>query len=112
MGIISDTCFILEKYQIWLSGSTLFIVGFTQLAANTAPTDLVCQLNDIFSVFDALAERHGLEKIKTIGDGYMCAGGIPQPNHTNPGDTVAAGLAMMEFLKERRSRAMPENRHG
>ena len=65
------------------------IVGFTQLAAKTAPTELVCQLNDIFSVFDALAERHGLEKIKTIGDAYMVVGGVPAPM-TNHAEAVMA----------------------
>ncbi len=55
------------------------IVNFTALSANLAPTELVALLNDIFSTFDDLAEKHGLEKIKTIGDAYMVVGGIPYP---------------------------------
>jgi len=55
------------------------IVNFTQLAARMSPTELVNLLNQIFSAFDRLAERHGLEKIKTIGDAYMAVGGVPLP---------------------------------
>jgi PAS domain S-box-containing protein len=60
------------------------IVNFTALSAALAPTELVNLLNEIFSTFDHLAERHHLEKIKTIGDAYMVVGGIPNamPNHT------------------------------
>ncbi len=59
------------------------IVDFTSLSTNVEPTDLVDLLNKIFSSFDKLAEKHGLEKIKTIGDAYMVAGGLPthQENH-------------------------------
>lgn len=55
------------------------IVGFTAFAANMLPTVLVRLLNTIFSVFDHLTEKHGLEKIKTTGDRYMVAGGLPEP---------------------------------
>ncbi len=59
------------------------LVGFTELASRILPTEVIEILNTIFSEFDQLAERHGLEKIKTIGDAYMVVGGIPipQPNH-------------------------------
>jgi class 3 adenylate cyclase len=53
------------------------IVDFTTLAARITPTELVGVLNQIFSLFDQLAEQHGLEKIKTIGDAYMVVGGLP-----------------------------------
>src|SRR5919199_687286 len=53
------------------------IVGFTPLSARTSPEELVNLLNEIFSTFDQLAEQYGLEKIKTIGDAYMVAGGLP-----------------------------------
>ena len=55
------------------------IVGFTALSAVMNPIDLVELLNQIFSRFDLLCERHGLEKIKTIGDAYMAVGGLPNP---------------------------------
>jgi len=54
------------------------IVGFTPLSERMVPDDLVGLLNRIFTAFDRLADRHGLEKIKTIGDAYMVAGGLPQ----------------------------------
>jgi len=59
------------------------LVGFTTLSAHIAPEQVVYLLNEIFSTFDGLAERHGLEKIKTIGDAYMAASGIstPRPDH-------------------------------
>jgi len=61
--------------------SVLFadLVGFTSHAAKTSPEALVTMLNELFSTFDKLAEQHGLEKIKTIGDAYMVVAGIPQP---------------------------------
>ncbi|HEY9610653.1 MAG TPA: adenylate/guanylate cyclase domain-containing protein [Allocoleopsis sp.] len=55
------------------------IVGFTPLSARVSPHELVSLLNEIFSTFDQLAQKHGLEKIKTIGDAYMVAGGLPMP---------------------------------
>ncbi len=59
------------------------IVGFTPLSTRIKPTELVNLLNEIFSTFDALTEKHGLEKIKTIGDAYMVVGGLPlaKPDH-------------------------------
>ena len=61
--------------------SVLFadIVGFTTLSTKKTPEELVTMLNELFSLFDRLAEQHGLEKIKTIGDAYMVVAGIPQP---------------------------------
>ena len=65
------------------------IVEFTPIAASISPAQIVQLLNDIFSCFDALAEKHGLEKIKTIGDAYMVVGGLPEPK-TNHACAVAA----------------------
>ncbi len=55
------------------------IVGFTTLSNQMKPDDLISLLNDVFSEFDKLASKHGLEKIKTIGDAYMCVSGLPIP---------------------------------
>ncbi len=65
----------------FLEATVLFvdIVGFTPLSAKLPPRTLVEMLNDVFSRFDALTEKHGLEKIKTIGDAYMVVGGVPTP---------------------------------
>jgi class 3 adenylate cyclase len=70
--------------------SVLFadLVGFTPLAGERPPEEVVALLDRIFSAFDELADRHGLEKIKTIGDAYMVAGGIPVP-HPDPAAAVA-----------------------
>jgi PAS domain S-box-containing protein len=82
----------LKRYQNTIADSfegvsVLFadIVGFTEFSARTSPTELVKILNLIFSKFDQLAERHGLEKIKTIGDSYMVVAGLPTPrsDHAN-----------------------------
>ncbi|WP_445244281.1 adenylate/guanylate cyclase domain-containing protein [Microcoleus sp. OTE_8_concoct_300] len=72
--------------------SVLFadIVGFTELSARMSPTELVKRLNVIFSHFDQLAEKYGVEKIKTIGDAYMVVGGLPRPR-----DDHAEAIAQM-----------------
>ena len=75
------------------------IVKFTEMAANTSPTALVCQLNDIFSAFDAIADRHGLEKIKTIGDAYMVVGGVPSPQANHAEAVMAMAIEMMAFAE-------------
>lgn len=64
------------------------IVGFTPLSARITPTELVNLLNEIFSKFDQLTEKHGLEKIKTIGDAYMVVGGLPVPKE-NSAEAIA-----------------------
>ncbi len=64
------------------------ITDFTGLASQISPTELVSLLNQIFSSFDRLAERHGLEKIKTIGDAYMVVGGLPKPR-TDHAEAIA-----------------------
>jgi len=72
----NDQSFLAEGYH---SVTVLFadIVGFTMLSEKIAPSDLVKFLNEVFSKFDELTEAYGLEKIKTIGDAYMVAGGVP-----------------------------------
>jgi class 3 adenylate cyclase len=64
------------------------IVGFTEISSRTSPQELVELLNKIFSAFDRLSEQYGLEKIKTIGDNYMVAGGLPLPC-TNHAESIA-----------------------
>ncbi|MFP4009209.1 MAG: adenylate/guanylate cyclase domain-containing protein [Spirulinaceae cyanobacterium] len=70
--------------------SVLFadLVRFTELSERVSPTELVEILNVIFSEFDQLCDRHGLEKIKTIGDAYMVVGGLPTPN-SNHAEAIA-----------------------
>jgi class 3 adenylate cyclase len=70
------------------------LVGFTTLAAHIGPDQVVYLLNEIFSGFDGIAESHGLEKIKTIGDAYMAAAGIPvtRPDHAEASARMALAL--------------------
>ncbi len=72
--------------------------GFTGHAEGLEPAALVQQLDQFFSKFDEIAERHGIEKLKTIGDSYMCVGGLPEPNRTNPADACLAGFEMLDFV--------------
>lgn len=74
------------------------LVGFTEMSSSMAPSDLVEMLNHIFTEFDRLAERHGLEKIKTIGDSYMAAGGLPEPDPDHPAKVGEFALGMREVI--------------
>ncbi|MEA3476953.1 MAG: adenylate/guanylate cyclase domain-containing protein [Bacteroidota bacterium] len=73
--------------------------GFTKIAEKLTPRQLVEELDNCFLEFDRIIDKHNLEKIKTIGDAYMCAGGIPAANTTNPIDVVKAGLEIKEFME-------------
>ena len=73
--------------------------GFTKIAENLTPHELVEELNQCFMEFDRIMDKHNLEKIKTIGDAYMCAGGIPVANETNPFDIVKAGLEIKQYME-------------
>jgi len=92
--------------------------GFTKIAERLTPEQIVHELNRCFLAFDEILEKFDLEKIKTIGDGYMCAGGLPKDNKTNPIDAVRAALAMQQFMynlkleKEAKGEAIWELRLG
>jgi len=91
-----------RKYRM---ATVLFsdIQGFTKIAEHLNPETLVDQLDSVFFYFDQIVGEFNIEKIKTIGDAYMCAGGIPEKNRTNPVEVVLAALEMqrhMEDLKE------------
>ncbi|MBL7826524.1 MAG: tetratricopeptide repeat protein, partial [Saprospiraceae bacterium] len=73
--------------------------NFTTIAEKLSPEALVKELDDCFRLFDGIVEKYGLEKIKTIGDAYMCAGGIPEPSQTHALDTVRAAIEMQRELK-------------
>ncbi len=92
--------------------------GFTNIAEKFTPTQVIEELNHCFLAFDEICDKYNLEKIKTIGDAYMCAGGLPTPNSTNPYDVVCAGLEMQEWMarwkkeKEAKNEAVWELRLG
>nr|WP_017717105.1 adenylate/guanylate cyclase domain-containing protein [Oscillatoria sp. PCC 10802] len=75
------------------------IVGFTELSATITPTELVGLLNQIFSRFDRLAEKHALEKIKTIGDAYMVVGGLPVPRKDHAEAVAEMAIDMHEEIR-------------
>ncbi|GBF50166.1 adenylate/guanylate cyclase catalytic domain protein [Leptospira ryugenii] len=72
--------------------------NFTQSAEKLTPEELIQQLDTIFSQFDEIAIRHTFEKLKTIGDSYMAAGGIPQGNFTHPVDACLFALEVRSFM--------------
>jgi class 3 adenylate cyclase len=84
------------------SVSILFsdIQGFTSIAAKMTPNDLVKRLGECFNAFDEIISRYHLEKIKTIGDAYMCAGGIPNPSSTHPVDMIHAAREMINWVNK------------
>ena len=76
------------------------IVNFTQVAANMSPSQVFAMLNRIFSAFDELAEHYGLEKIKTIGDAYMVAGGLNEDLSDYSAAVADMAIAMRELLRK------------
>jgi class 3 adenylate cyclase len=73
--------------------------NFTQASEKLSAAELVMEIHHCYSEFDKIISKYNLEKIKTIGDSYMCAGGLPVPNKTNAEDTVRAALEICEFIK-------------
>ncbi|MBX7041565.1 MAG: hypothetical protein K1X85_01580 [Ignavibacteria bacterium] len=75
------------------------IKGFTVIAETLSAQELVTQLDECFRAFDKIVDKHGLEKIRTIGDAYVCACGLPKPVPDNAVRTVRAALDMVTFIK-------------
>jgi class 3 adenylate cyclase len=76
------------------------IVDFTAMSSNADPVEVVNLLNDVFSEFDELANKHGLEKIKTIGDAYMVAAGLPEPRPDHSEAILLFALEMLEAVEK------------
>lgn len=89
---------IAENYP---SASILFadLVGFTPMSARMTPSEMIELLNTIYSHFDGLAEKYGVEKIRTIGDNYMAASGVPAPRPDHAQALAQMALDMLEFAK-------------
>lgn len=75
--------------------------NFTQVAEGMSPTELVSEMHACFEAFDAITEKYQIEKIKTIGDAYMAAGGMSAGNEASVRNTVLAALEMQDYIKER-----------
>lgn len=99
------------KPVYYQSASILFtdFKDFTKLAEQLTPEELVEELDYCFSSFDMIIEAHNLEKLKTIGDSYMCVGGIPTPNPTHAIDAVLAALQIQAFMGWRRQEKIQNN---
>lgn len=92
--------------------SVLFadLVGFTELSSRLSPADLVELLNTIFSEFDRLAEKNGLEKIKTVGDAYMVVAGLPEPHQKEPSLAMAKmALDMLAAITQLNQQYLNDN---
>ena len=77
-------------------------VGFSRMAAGREPEELVAMLDRTFVAFDEIMARHGLEKIKTIGDAYMCVSGLPEPQADHAARAVRAALDVQRYLSNDR----------
>tara|TARA_B100001939_G_scaffold136321_2_gene118355 strand:+ start:3206 stop:10255 length:7050 start_codon:yes stop_codon:yes gene_type:complete len=82
--------------------SVLFtdFVGFTKAAARLSPAELIQELDGCFSQFDEVSRRNNMEKLKTIGDAYMCAGGLPVPNEGHAIDACLTALEFRSFMNQ------------
>ena len=76
--------------------------SFTEASAKLSAQDLVSEINACFEVFDGIMDKYGIEKIKTIGDAYMAAGGLPVPSDGSTKNTVLAALDMQTFISRRK----------
>ena len=92
-----DNQTIADQYE---AVSVLFadVVGSTALAVRLPPRTLVDVLNDAFSYFDSLVDKYGIEKIRTIGDNYMVASGVPHPRHDHAQALANLALEMNEYV--------------
>jgi adenylate cyclase len=84
--------------------------NFTQASELLSPEELVKEINYCYSEFDKIITKYGIEKIKTIGDAYMCAGGLPVTNSTHPIDVVRAGLEFQQFILKNKSERIIQNK--
>ena len=84
--------------------------GFTQISEKLKPSELVAEIHTCFKAFDEIISKHNIEKIKTIGDSYMCAGGLPLANKTHATDIVKAALEIQQFIQEHIQQRKNENK--
>jgi class 3 adenylate cyclase len=85
--------------------------GFTKLAESLPPQELVAELDSYFIQFDEIVNKYNVEKIKTIGDAYMCAGGVPIRNKSNAIDTVLAALEIQRAMLEMKEKRLASGKH-
>lgn len=76
--------------------------GFTQVSEKLSPHELVEEIDFCFRAFDKIIEKYNIEKIKTIGDAYMCAGGLPIPSVNHAEDVIRAAIEIRDFIHNRK----------
>ncbi|MBI3500158.1 MAG: tetratricopeptide repeat protein [Bacteroidetes bacterium] len=84
--------------------------GFTQIAEKLSAKELVSELDFLFKKFDEIISKYPIEKIKTIGDSYMCAGGLPVANTTNAMDVTLAAVQIQQFMEEHNQQQTTNNK--
>ena len=85
-------------------------VGFTLTSSTMSPEEIVSTIDTCFSAFDAIVSKYKVEKIKTIGDSYMCVGGLPIPNSTHATDTLRAAIEIRDWVNEFNKKQRAENK--
>ena len=83
---------------------------FTKISERLSPAELVAEIDACFIAFDNILDKYNIEKIKTIGDSYMCAGGLPVPNKTHASDVVKAALEIQKFMGEHSQQKIKEGK--
>lgn len=83
--------------------------GFSNISEKLSPKELVKDLHECFTSFDNIMHKYGLEKIKTIGDAYMAAGGLPTPNNSHAFDVVNAALEIKKFIDDAKIEKIKNN---
>jgi len=83
---------------------------FTEISEKLSPSELVAEIDTCFKAFDNILDKYNIEKIKTIGDSYMCAGGLPVPNKTHASDVVKAALEIQKFMGEHSQQKIKEGK--
>ncbi len=85
--------------------------GFTQLSEKLSPTDLVAEIDHCFKAFDEIADKYDIEKIKTIGDSYMAAGGLPISRDGHAEDSINAAIEIRDFMQSLKEQREKEGKH-
>jgi len=86
------------------------VKGFTRLSEELNAEALIDELDNFFIYYDTIVEKHNIQKVRSIGDTFMCAGGIPKKNRTNPIEVILAALEMQAFLKKMQEESEKNNK--
>jgi class 3 adenylate cyclase len=94
----------------WVTVMFTDFKDFTKISDTLSPTDLVAELHYLFQAFDNIIHKYNIEKIKTIGDSYMAAGGLPVANQTHAKDLVNAAIEIVAFMEKHKLQRIEENK--